>query len=59
MNLKDIKISTRLILGFGLLALLMGLIGGIAMFKTNVVKSDMDTLVKDKVPKIITLFGDR
>jgi len=56
MNLKDMKISTRLILGFGLLALLIALMGGMALVKTNAIATDMNKMVKDKVPKIITVF---
>ena len=56
MNFRDIKISTRLILGFGLLALLIALMGGIALVKTNVVNDDVVKLVDDRIPKVITLY---
>ena len=56
MNFSDLKISTRLILGFGMLALLIALMGGIALVKTNVVDGDVVKLVNDRIPKVITLF---
>jgi methyl-accepting chemotaxis protein len=56
MNFNDMKISTRLILGFGMLALLIALMGGIALVKTNVVNGDVVKLVDDRIPKVITLY---
>ncbi len=56
MNLKDLKISTRLILGFGLLALLIALMGAVASLKIHGIGESFDLVVKDKVPKVITLF---
>ena len=56
MNFNDMKISTRLILGFGMLALLIALMGGIALVKTNVVDGDVGELVDDEIPKVITLY---
>ena len=56
MSLKDLKISTRLILGFGLLALLIALLGGIASVRISGIGESFDLVVRDKVPKVITLF---
>jgi methyl-accepting chemotaxis protein len=56
MNFNDMKISTRLVLGFGLLAMLITLMGGIALVKTNVVEDDVVKLVEDRIPKVISLF---
>lgn len=56
MNFNDMKISTRLILGFGVLALLIALMGGIALVKTSVVDEDLEKLVENQIPKVITLF---
>ena len=56
MNFNDMKISTRLIVGFGVLALLIALMGGIALVKTNVVDGDVVKLVEDRIPKVVTLF---
>jgi methyl-accepting chemotaxis protein len=56
MNFNDMKISTRLILSFGMLALLIALMGGIALVKTNVVNGDVVKLVDDRIPKVITLY---
>ena len=56
MNFSDLKISARLILGFGMLTLLIALMGGIALVKTNVVDGDVVKLVDDRIPKVITLY---
>ena len=56
MNFNDMKISTRLILGFGMLALLIALLGGIALVKTNVVDGDVVELVDDRLPKMVAMF---
>ncbi|MCF8156907.1 MAG: MCP four helix bundle domain-containing protein, partial [Rhodoferax sp.] len=56
MNFNDMKISTRLIIGFGVLALLIALMGGIALVKTNVVDGDVVKLVENRIPKVVTLY---
>lgn len=55
MNLHDIKISTRLALGFGILSLLIALVGGISMVKINAVSGAFDTVVNDRYVKIAAL----
>ncbi len=55
MNLNDIKISTRLALGFGILSLLIALVGGISMLKINAVSGAFDTVVNDRYVKIAAL----
>ena len=56
MNLNDMKISTRLILGFGILALLIMFMGGISTIKINAVSDDIDGLVNDRIPKVVSFF---
>ncbi|CAN0622458.1 Methyl-accepting chemotaxis protein I [Burkholderia multivorans] len=55
MNLNDIKISTRLALGFGILSLLIALVGGISMVRINAVSGAFDTVVNDRYVKIAAL----
>ena len=56
MNFSDTRISTRLLFGFGVLALLMALIGGLSVVKVDAMGVSFETLVNDRVPKVITLF---
>jgi methyl-accepting chemotaxis protein len=55
MNLDDLKISTRLVLVFGLLTSLMALMGGFLMVKANHVGDAFDTVVDDRYVKIAAL----
>ncbi len=55
MNLHDIKISTRLILGFGTLALLIAMLGVMALFKMNVMSETFGQVVNDRLPKIVAI----
>ena len=55
MNLNDMKISTRLELGFGILTLLIILMGGVSLFKANHVDATFDTVVHDRYVKIAAL----
>ena len=52
MNLKDLKISTRLILGFGAMALLIVLMGTLSLLKINEVKADFNDVVNVDYPKV-------
>ncbi|MFC2972253.1 MCP four helix bundle domain-containing protein [Azotobacter bryophylli] len=55
MNLNDMKISTRLELGFGILTLLIILMGCVSLFKANHVDATFDTVVHDRYVKIAAL----
>ena len=55
MNYKNMKISSRLIFGFGLLTLLIALMGGISVVKTNHLGEAFDQVVNDRYAKIATL----
>ena len=55
MHYKNMKISSRLMFGFGLLTLLIALMGGISVVKTNQLGGAFDTVVNDRYVKIATL----
>ncbi len=52
MNLKDIKISTRLTLGFGALALLIAGLGASALIKTAHMSANLDDIMKGRFPVV-------
>ena len=49
------KISTRLVLGFGILALLIVIMGGISMAKIHAVDASFHKVVDDRYPKVDSL----
>jgi len=55
MNFNDIKISTRLVIGFGVLALLIVFMGGLALFKVRVIEKDFVEVAENYYPKIDSL----
>jgi methyl-accepting chemotaxis protein len=55
MNLDDMKISTRLSAGFGLMALLMALMGGLTLLKVGSVDESFRMVIDDRYPKINAL----
>ncbi len=55
MNLKDMKIANRLNLGFGILVLLIIFMGGISLFKVDVMARSFRQLQDDNFPKIVTI----
>ncbi len=57
MNLKYMKISSRLILGFGVLVLLVVLLGVTAVVKVDAMNRSFSQLEDDNFPKIVTI-GD-
>ena len=52
MNLNDLKISTRLMLGFGVLALLIVLMGAISLIKISAVDASFNEVVNDDYPMV-------
>ncbi|MDD2978017.1 methyl-accepting chemotaxis protein [Aquabacterium sp.] len=52
MNLNQLKIRTRLALGFGVMALLIVLIGTVSLAKTATLHADFRAVVYDQYPKI-------
>ncbi len=55
MNFNNMKISTRLTLGFGVLTLLIALMGGMALYKMRQVENGFDLVLSDKYPKVVLL----
>jgi methyl-accepting chemotaxis protein len=52
MNLKNLKISTRLTLGFASMAVLIALLGAVALYKMEVVGSEFTVVIEDRYPMI-------
>ncbi len=55
MNATAMKVSTRLALGFGILVLLIAVMGGSSMLKVNAVDESFHLVVDDRYPKIASL----
>ena len=55
MNSNALKVSTRLALGFGILVLLIAVMGGSSMLKINAVDESLHRVVDDRYPKIASL----
>ena len=55
MNMIDVKISTRLVLGFGLMALLIAIMGALTLVKIGAVDEAFHKVVDDRQPKIALL----
>ena len=53
--MNDMKISTRLILGFGLLALLIVLMGAMSIFKIGSVDEEFQKVINDRYPKVVAI----
>jgi methyl-accepting chemotaxis protein len=60
MNLENMKISTRLALGFGFMALLIVVMGGVSLIKINAAEAAFAKVVDDRYPKIhqLKMFND-
>jgi len=52
MNFNDMKISTRLMFGFGTLVLLIALMGGASIVKIRGVEDAFDNVIQDFYPKV-------
>lgn len=55
MKFNDLKISTRLTLGFGLMALLIGLMGTLSMALANNADKAFHSIIDDRFPKVLNL----
>jgi methyl-accepting chemotaxis protein len=53
MNLQDMKISTRLMLGFAAMGALIALIGAVALLKVAGISAEFDTVANDRFPKVV------
>ena len=56
MNLNDMKISTRLMLGFGAMALLIALLGAISLFEVSAITLSFNAVAKDRLPKAVSSY---
>jgi len=56
MDLKDMKISTRLIVGFGTMALLITIMGSLSILSNRTVDTSIHKIAEDRYPKIVTFF---
>jgi methyl-accepting chemotaxis protein len=57
MKLDDMRISTRLVLGFGTLGLLLVFMGRVAQFKVSAMNSLFSQVVTERIPKIVLVNG--
>ena len=57
MNFSDMKISTRLILGFGVMVLLIVFMGGISLVKVTTLNRGLDQLTEERMPRL-AMFND-
>ncbi len=55
MKLDDIKISTRLILGFGMLGLLTALLGVVSQLKVGTINALFGQVVNERIPRIASV----
>lgn len=55
MNFNDMKISTRLALGFGVLALLIVVLGGVAFWKAGHIGAQIEYLMADRYPLVVDM----
>ncbi|MEI6801579.1 MAG: methyl-accepting chemotaxis protein [Burkholderiales bacterium] len=55
MNLADMKISTRLILGFGALSVLTALLGGVAHIRVSAIDALFGEVIHERIPKIVAV----
>ncbi len=55
MNLNDLKISTRLVLGFSILGLLLAFMAGVSVFKFKSMNSMFDEVIHGHVPKVAVI----
>ncbi|CAN5433728.1 methyl-accepting chemotaxis protein [soil metagenome] len=54
MKRNNMKISTRLTLGFATLGLLMALLGGVALYKSAQIHDQVTALMEDRYQKVLT-----
>ncbi|WP_114971107.1 methyl-accepting chemotaxis protein [Rhodoferax ferrireducens] len=55
MNFNDMKISTRLTLGFGMMALLIAFMGAMSIMKVTSVGQGLNQLTDDRMPRLAML----
>ena len=55
MSLSDLKISTRLILGFGTLGLMLAFMAGVSVLKFKSMNGMFEEVINDRVPKVASI----
>ncbi len=55
MNLSDMKISARLILGFAIMGFLIMALGGVALWKSTAIQDDFRTVTGERIPRVAML----
>ena len=55
MHFSDLKISTRMTLGFGLMSLLICTMGGLSLTLAKRADSAFHTIIDDRYPKVLHL----
>ena len=55
MGLASMRIATRLALGFGLMALLIVLIGATALFKASAIDTEFRSVTDERMPRVEVL----
>lgn len=54
-RIDNIKISTRLIIGFGLMAVLLFFSSSISLFKAKLLHDDFETVMSEQYPKVVKI----
>lgn len=57
MQLNDLRISVRLMLGFGIMGALIVFMGGIALLKTATVQGEFQSVTDERIPRVALLNG--
>jgi methyl-accepting chemotaxis protein len=55
MELRNTKLATRLLLGFGAMCAMLILVGGVGLFNVASIDREFDLVMKDRYPKIVQL----
>ena len=56
MRLGNLKIGTRLALGFGVMAMIVLILGSFALFGINQLTSDMNAMGENRIPILLSLI---
>ena len=55
MKLQDMKIATQLKLGFAVMAVLIGLLGAVALERVGAIRDAFDEVMKNHYPKVVQM----
>lgn len=55
MNLSDMKISARLILGFAIMGFLIMALGAVALWRSSAIQDDFRTVTDQRIPRVAML----